>query len=111
MKWYLYFFPLWAVLVGVVWLFREYPVEIIAIAILLAGTRILKQWADRRAGDGDADANLVKIQILKDGTVLTTFDAELDAPNLDAVRALTAHIARIMNEKAEREQADGENKN
>ncbi len=49
MKWYLYFFPLWAVLVGVVWLFREYPVEITAIVILLAGTRILKQWADERA--------------------------------------------------------------
>jgi hypothetical protein len=107
MKWYLYFFPLWAVLVGVVWLFREYPVEITAIVILLAGTRVLKQWADERAGDGDADANLVKIQILKDGTVLTTFDAELDTPNLDAVRALTAHIAQIMNEASREEPTDG----
>ena len=107
MKWYLYFFPLWTLLVGVVWLFREYPVEITAIVILLAGTRVLKRWADERAGDGDAEANLVKIQILKDGTVLTTFDAELDAPNSDAVRALTSHIAQIMNEASKEEPTDG----
>ena len=107
MKWYLYFFPLWTLLVGVVWLFREYPVEITAIVILLAGTRVLKRWADERTGDGDADANLVKIQIFKDGTVLTTFDTELDAPNLHALHALTAHIAQIMNEASKEEPTDG----
>ena len=110
MKWYLYFFPLWVVLVGVVWLFREYPVEIIAVAILVAGTLILKRWVDERVKDNN-EADSVTFRIFKDGTMLATFDGQLDAPDSDAFRALVSHIARIMNEKVKEEQADGENKN
>ena len=103
-------FPLWAVLVGVVWLFREYPVEITAAAILVAGTLILKRWVDERAANNN-EADSVTFRIFKDGTVLGTFDGQLGEPDSDAFRELVSHIALIMNEKAEREQTDGENKN
>lgn len=97
MKWVVYFLLPWTVLVGMVMLFRAYPVETTSVVALIAGTLVLKRWADERVYP---EPDTVRLRVYEDGTAIASYDGEMTADEFERFRQSAAQFINAAQQPA-----------
>lgn len=97
MKWVVYFLLPWTVLVGMVMLFRAYPVETTSVVALIAGTFVLKRWADERVYP---EPDSVRLRVYEDGTAIASYEGEMSGDEFESFRRRVAQFVAAAQQPA-----------
>ncbi|MBK8188841.1 MAG: hypothetical protein IPK79_00140 [Vampirovibrionales bacterium] len=97
MKWVVYFLLPWTVLVGMVMLFRAYPVETTSVVALIAGTFVLKRWADERVYP---EPDTVRLRVYEDGTAIASYEGEMTGDEFESFRRRVAQFVSTAQQPA-----------